>query len=81
MTTSKLPPHDAHGFYLMNGKPAHGCYGPPRAPRDDEVRTAIAYLSQLTPTKHPTLSSYYLKHRAENWGNQHGMESYVPMAP
>jgi hypothetical protein len=74
----KLPPHDSNGFYLPDGRPApHGCYGPQHAPEVDEVETAVAYLSQLQPTKQPTTSSYYLKHRAEKWGRRHGHSSYV----
>ena len=64
MTTSKLPPFDNNGFYLPNGEPhPSGLYGPAKPPQDDQVETAVAYLSQLKPTKQPTYSSYYLKHR------------------
>lgn len=78
MMTSKLPPHDSNGFYLSNGKPhPRGCYGPSNPPREKEVETALAYLSQLKPTKQPTCGSYYLKHRAERWGRYNGMEPYV----
>jgi hypothetical protein len=78
MTTSKLPPHDSNGFYLPDGRPCPGGFYRGRTPPiDREVKTAIAYLSQLTPTKRPTYSSYYLKHRAENWGKRHGHCSYV----
>jgi hypothetical protein len=75
---SKLPPHDSNGFYLLDGKPHRsGLYSAPEAPDEKEVETAIAYLSRLTPTKRPTCSSYFLKHRAEKWGKYHGMQSYV----
>jgi hypothetical protein len=78
VTISKLPPHDSNGFYLPGGKPCpSGCYSAPHAPENDQVETALAYLSQLTPTKRPTYSSYYLKHRAESWGKCHGHSSYV----
>lgn len=78
MTSKQLPPHDSNGFYLMDGRPHPlGCYGPPKSPCEKQVETAVAYLSQLKPTKQPTSSSYYLKHRAEQWGRRHGMEPYV----
>lgn len=48
---------------------------------DDEayvqVATAIAYLRGCTPAKKPTLNSYWLKHRAEDWGKAQGFSSYV----
>lgn len=42
-----------------------------------EVETAIAFLSMLTPTKTPRISSGALKHDAENWGKRHGRDSYI----
>jgi hypothetical protein len=75
---NKLPPHDSNGFYQPDGKPHRsGLYAAPEAPDEKEVETAIAYLSRLTPTKKPTCSSYFLKHRAEKWGKQHSMQRYV----
>jgi hypothetical protein len=41
------------------------------------VATAIAFLRQCTKTNDPRFSSYGLKHAAERWGKQHGLESYV----
>ncbi len=78
MSNGKLPPLDSNGFYLMDGRPApHGCYDQPQPPADDQTETALAYMSQLKPTKRPTYSSYYLKHHAEEWGRRHGHCSYV----
>jgi len=75
---NKLPPHDSNGFYLPNGEPhSRGYYGLPTPPLEKQVETALAYLSQLKPTKQPTFSSYHLKHCAERWGKRHGMEPYV----
>jgi hypothetical protein len=63
-----LPSFDAAGF-------CRTCrYGPPE---DDQVKTAIAFLSQVRPSKRPTISSYILKHRAEDWGKRNGLEPYV----
>ena len=45
--------------------------------RRHEVQTAIAFLSHLKPTKTARISSYSLKHAAENWGLRHGLRSYV----
>jgi hypothetical protein len=74
----QLPPYDSNGFYLSNGKPdPRGHYGPPQPPAEEEVETALAYLRQLRPTKQANVNSYYLKHRAESWGDRNGMSSYV----
>jgi hypothetical protein len=42
-----------------------------------QVATAIAYLRRCTATKKATLNSYWLKHRAEDWGKAQGFSSYV----
>jgi hypothetical protein len=41
------------------------------------VATAIAYLRQRRTVKHPRVSSYHLKHLAERWGRENGMQPYI----
>lgn len=41
------------------------------------VETAIAYLRQCRPAKRPTVSSYHLKHLAEQWGRENNMQPYI----
>jgi hypothetical protein len=49
----------------------------PRLIDPAQVETAIAFLSLLTPTKKPQIGSGTLKHHAENWGESHGLCSYI----
>ena len=44
---------------------------------DRHIATAIAFLRHITPTKTVTVSSYRLKHCAEEWGEVWGMSPYV----
>jgi hypothetical protein len=41
------------------------------------VATAIAYLRQCRPAKRPIVSSYHLKHLAERWGRENGVQPYI----
>jgi len=41
------------------------------------VATALEFLARCRPTTQPRLSSYSLKHRAENWGARHGLAAFV----
>lgn len=43
----------------------------------EEVATAIAFLRQCRKLKRPNHGSYYLKHVAERWGCDNGMQAYV----
>jgi hypothetical protein len=43
----------------------------------DQIATAIACLRQCRPIKTCNMGSYFLKHVAERWGEQHGLRSYV----
>src|SRR5207248_8631498 len=43
----------------------------------EEVATAMAFLQMLRPTKLAYVSSYSLKHAAENWGREVGLRAYV----
>jgi hypothetical protein len=45
--------------------------------RPDQVATAMAFLQMLRPTQRAYVSSYSLKHAAENWGCKVGLCSYV----
>jgi len=42
-----------------------------------QVATAIAFLRLCVPTKGAAVNSYGLKHAAERWGREHGMQPYV----
>lgn len=42
-----------------------------------QVEAAIHFLSLLTPTKTPRISSGSLKHLAEEWGRRHGLCGYI----
>ena len=76
--TRKLPPHDSNGFWQMNGQPWPGCaYAAWSPPEEDQVQTAMMYLALFKPVKRGGVSSYGLKHRAENWGGRNGRSSYV----
>jgi hypothetical protein len=78
MSKFKFPPYDSNVFWLPEGRPSpHESYGPPKPLEDCQVETALAYLSQLRPTKQPTFSSHLLKHRAEQWDRLHGYFPYV----
>jgi hypothetical protein len=44
---------------------------------EDQVFTAVMFLSQFRPTKRGTYDSYFLKHEAERWGGRNGMCSYI----
>src|SRR5204863_6848975 len=43
----------------------------------DEVATAMAFLQMFRPTQRAYVSSYSLKHAAENWGRTVGLRAYV----
>ena len=43
----------------------------------EEIATALAFLKQCKPIKHPSRGSYGLKHMAEDWGEAHGLAGYV----
>jgi hypothetical protein len=45
--------------------------------RPEEVATAMAFLQMLKPTQRAYVSSYTLKHAAENWGRKVGLCAYV----
>jgi hypothetical protein len=51
------------------------------SPNEDQVQTAITYLSKYAnPLKGTTdsgVGSYGLKHRIERWGRKNGLEPYV----
>jgi hypothetical protein len=67
----KLPAVNANGFY-RDDKDKRG------PPAEDEVETAVAYLSLVKPTKRcNNLNSYALKHDAEEWGGRNGKCNYV----
>jgi hypothetical protein len=44
---------------------------------ENQVFTAVMFLSQFRPTKRGTYCSYFLKHAAERWGRKVGLCSYV----
>jgi hypothetical protein len=44
---------------------------------EDQVFTAVMFLSQFRPTKRGTYDSYFLKHAAERWGGKVGLCSYI----
>lgn len=66
---SMLPPLDYRGFCSEHELKER--------PDQEQIETAKAYLRLLKPTKRPVVSSYSLKHRAEHWGKDNGMEPYV----
>jgi hypothetical protein len=41
------------------------------------VATAMAFLNRCRKTKKPTRGSYGLKHLAERWGRDNGLEPYI----
>jgi hypothetical protein len=43
----------------------------------DQVQTAIAFLSMLTPTKTARIGTGSLKHLAEDWGRRQGFATYI----
>jgi hypothetical protein len=55
------------------------CYGDDRRGSYSlrQIATAAAFLATLEPIKTARVSSYHLKHVAEKWGRENGMEPYV----
>ncbi|MCA1453980.1 hypothetical protein I6F35_12235 [Bradyrhizobium sp. BRP22] len=66
----RFPHFGANGFYPGRGRA-------PSPLQPEQIATAMAFLQMFRPTKHGTLSSYFLKHAAENWGGKIGLCSYV----
>ena len=66
----RFPRFGANGLYP-------GRRNEPSPIQPDQVATAMAFLQRLKPTQRGYISSYALKHAAENWGRDVGMCAYV----
>ena len=65
-------------FPRMGANGLHPGQGNEPSPiRPDEVAAAMAFLHMFKPTQRAYISSYTLKHAAENWGRTVGLRAYV----